>query len=281
MIIDSLDWNEIWKEWRSRRTVAQKSASSWGEHSSKTRRTGDDTYARRFLRIMEPEPDWTVLDMGCGTGTLALPLARLVQHVTAADFSQGMLDEVEQRCSREGMGNVATKKLAWEDDWQEAGVAYCDVAVASRSLVTEDLRGAISKLQAVAREKVFISTIVRDGPFDRRIFDALGRPLNPGPDYICNYNLLYQMGILARVDFIRQDQRTFESREEAVSSMSWTLDRMTPAEEETLQRFIDRHLVKQGDHWATDYEFTPVWAVLWWETNSARSTGVAGQPRPF
>lgn len=245
--------------------MAQKSASSWGKRSSAARRMiREDRYVREFLAIMRPQPEWTVLDMGCGPGTLALPLAPLVRHVTAADFSQGMLDMVVEECTTRGIANVTTKKLTWEDDWQAAGVGMYDVGIASRSLVTEDLREAIIKLNSTARKKVLISTIVNDGPFDRRAFEAVGRSLHVGPDYICNYNLLHQMGILAGIDFIGQDRRRFKSRDEAFQSMSWMIDSMTDTERDRLEAFVDEHLIPDGDGWVTDYDFTVLWAVMWW-----------------
>jgi SAM-dependent methyltransferase len=269
-LLQSIDWNQIWKELRARRTTVQKSASSWGERSSAARRMiREDRYVRDFINIMKPGHDWTVLDMGCGPGTLALPLAPFVTHITAADFSQGLLDVLVEECAARGITNVAAKKLAWEDDWQTAGVETYDAVIASRSLVADDLKEAIVKLDTAARKKVFISTIVHDGPFDRRVFEAVGRPLDVGPDYICNYNLLHQMGILASVDFIRQDRRKFESPAEAFESMSWTIDSMTDVERDKLERFVDEHLIQDGDYWITDYQFPVVWAVLWWEKNKA------------
>jgi SAM-dependent methyltransferase len=264
--VQSIDWNDVWKEMRARRTTVQKSASSWGQRSKTARGLiRDDHYAQDFLTIMKPEPGWTVLDMGCGPGILALPLAGLVKQVTAADFSQGMLDTLIEQCKTRNIANVTTRRLAWEDDWQAEGLGTYDAIIASRSLVAEDLKEAIVKLDAAARMKVLIATIVADGPFDRRVFETVGRPLYVGPDYICNYNLLYQMGILASVDFIRQEKRKFGSPAEAFESMSWMLDSMTDKERSALERFVDDHLVKEGDLWVTDYDFAPVWAVIWWE----------------
>lgn len=261
-----IDWNEVWKELRAQRTVVQKSASSWGTRSCAARRmVRDDLYVDGFLAIMEPQPDWTVFDMGSGPGTLAVPLAPLVARITAADFSQAMLDALTDRCTKGGITNITAKKLAWEDDWQAAGIEQHDVMIASRSLVSDDLREAIIKIDRTARKKVFVSTIVNDGPFDRRVFEAIGRPLHVGPDYICNYNLLHQMGIFANVNMIRQAPRRFESRSEAFESLSWMMDSMTEEEKNLLDAFLDKHLVQDGDDWVTDYEFNVTWAVLWWE----------------
>lgn len=280
-LLQVMDWNEVWKELRARRTTVQKSASSWGKHSSASRRmTRDDHYAEDFLTIMKPEPGWTVLDIGCGPGILAIPLARLVRHVTAADFSEGMLQAVEEECKAQGIRNVSTMRLAWEDDWKAAGIETYDAVVASRSLVADDLKDAITKLERAARKKILISTIVRDGPFDRRVYEAVGRTLDVGPDYICNYNLLYQMGIPANVEFIRQDRRKFESPNEAFESMSWMLDTMTDLEQARLEQFLKDHLIKDGDLWTTDYDFSIMWAVLWWEKRANNREVQRSQAQP-
>ncbi len=278
-VLQSLDWNEVWKELRARRTMAQLSASSWEKRSSKMRRSADsDPFTRTFLSLLQPRPDWTVLDMGCGPGTLTLPLAALVSHVTAADFSQGMLDIVGEECRAGGIANVTTRKLAWEDDWQSAKIGRYDAVIASRSLVCDDLRDAVVKLDRAARHKVFICTIVGDGPFDRRVFNAIGRPLNAGPDYICNYNLLYQMGILARVDFIRQEPRTYKNADEAFESMAWMVDDMTEAESRRLRAFVEEHAIPEGDQWTTDYDRTIHWAVLSWDTDVPRRNSDGEKP---
>lgn len=277
-VLKSADWNDVWKELRARRTIVQKSASGWDKRSSTSKRViRDDRYVQDFLGIMKPQPDWTVLDMGCGPGILALPLSRLVRRITAADFAQGVLDTLAEECKTRKISNITVKNLAWEDDWQAAGIDRHDVVIASRSLVPEDLREAIVKIEATARKKILIATIVGDGPFDRRVFEAVGRPLDAGPDYICNYNLLHQMGILANVNFITQDPRRFESTEDALESMSWMLDSMTDTERGKLEEFIDAHLVNHGDCWMTDYDFRPIWAVLWWDkqtTVGCKQSGV-------
>jgi hypothetical protein len=194
-----------------------------------------------------------------------------VRKVVAVDFSETMLDIVRQKCIEEDIGNVSTINARWEDDWSARGIGVCDVAVASRSMVVDDLRAAVVKLDAAARERVYISTIVGDGPYDRRVFEALGRPLNMGPDYIYNYNLLYQMGIHAELTFIEEkNNRAFESKADALNAMRWMLDEMTLEEEETLREYLDEHLVLSDTGWKVDYDRTIRWAVMWWRKNRGR-----------
>ena len=46
------------------------------------------------------------LDLGCGPGTLAIPLARMVGHVLALDASEAMLTEGRRRGSQANVGNI-------------------------------------------------------------------------------------------------------------------------------------------------------------------------------
>ena len=49
-------------------------------------------YTETLLSAINAQPDETVLDIGCGPGTLALPLAQQCKQVYALDYSKGMLE---------------------------------------------------------------------------------------------------------------------------------------------------------------------------------------------
>ena len=46
------------------------------------------------------------------------------------------------------------------------------------------LRGVSIKLDPAARQRVYIFAMVEDGPSDRRIFNATGRPISGWSDFI-------------------------------------------------------------------------------------------------
>ena len=59
---------------------------------------------------LHPDPGEYVLDIGCGTGTTSLELARLVGdtgHVTGVDVSAPMLDEARRRATDAGLDNTS------------------------------------------------------------------------------------------------------------------------------------------------------------------------------
>lgn len=262
-----LDWNTAWLEARSRKKHDcggkqhwNKRAPSFAQHASKS------TYPSDFIRQMAPQPEWTVLDVGCGAGTLAIPMAALVRQVTAIDLSDAMISLLHEQCEERGIDNVRAEVLSWEDDWEEAGITEHDVAIASRSLVVDDLRMALTKLSAKARQRVFVVSLVGDGPFDRRIFNAIGRDLDRGPDYIYVYNLLYQMGIHADVGFINNGDggRVYRDLNEAMEKFGWMLDNITSEESARLCRFFEQHLHKTAGGWTLSYRHPIRWAVISW-----------------
>ncbi|WP_169237500.1 class I SAM-dependent methyltransferase [Candidatus Roseilinea sp. NK_OTU-006] len=60
----------------------------------------------RLLRFLEPKPDWTVLDLGCGNGAFTLPLARYVRRIHAVDVQPAMVAALRRRLCRAGLDNV-------------------------------------------------------------------------------------------------------------------------------------------------------------------------------
>ncbi len=289
--LKSLDWNMAWREARQNRKHARNDNTAWNRRApSFAKHTKTSGYARNFLRLMNPEPNWSVLDIGCGPGTLAIPLSGLVRTVTAIDFSDVMISILDKRCWEQSVTNVATHVLGWEDDWRQAGIREHDVAIASRSLVVEDIEAAVIKLDRMAGQQVFITSLVGDGPCDRRIFDAIGRDLDRGPDYLFVYNILHQMGILADITFVANGDNTtsYANIDEAVKGLHWMIRDITDAEESRLKTYLEKHLVKSGKGWALSYKHTVRWAVLSWKKPSisrdvfplgVTRTPWAGRPR--
>ena len=269
--VRTIDWNEAWRSLRANRRSPKRDAGFWdGRASSFAEGAVETEYANDFLSLMQPQPEWTVFDMGCGSGTLAIPLARTVSAVTAADFSAGMLDVVRSRCIAEDIKNLTTIRASWEDDWTALGIGRHDIALASRSMVAADLRASILKLSGVARKRVYLVTIVGDGPYDRRLFDAIGRPLPRTPDYIYNYNLLYQMGIFANVAFIKEmRRRTYDNIDHAAEAMRWMVGELTPEEKERFSAYLANGRAGKGSGpQRFVHAMEILWAVIWWDTET-------------
>lgn len=165
-LLTATDWSEEWKELQKVRRHAD-DAAFWDKRSATfTTKDAPNLYVEKFLEYAEIRPGETVFDMGCGTGALAVPLGEAGHKVVAADFSQGMLDQMQARLDAAGVRTVFPKLMSWEDDWPAFGVreGMTDVAIASRSIATADLRDALLRLTEVARRRVCITLATGSSP---------------------------------------------------------------------------------------------------------------------
>jgi len=263
-----LDWNRLWKKAKQKKSWKSKKATDWDRKAfGFARRTAGSIYIDHFLRLLEPQPDWSVLDMGCGPGTLALPLAKQVRQVSAVDFSEKMLEILRDRAKKQGVANIRTYHCAWQDDWQQSGIGRHDVAIASRSMSVPDLREALTKLSRHARELVAVTDRVGHGPFDAAAFDAIGRTIQPGPDYIYTVNLLHQMGHLPRVDYIELEQELrYADYDEALQSYLWMFRDISSEEKKRLQKYLQSITTTADDGSVLVHRPRPViWAFISWK----------------
>lgn len=268
--IHTMDWTKAWQDaqtW-SKPDNPYKDAAFWDGRAREfaAHQENKSDYPRQFMDLLELKKDWTVLDVGCGPGTLALHLSGKVAAVTAMDFSQGMLDVLRERIREKDLTGVRPVLGGWEDDWENLGIEPHDLVIASRSLVSSDLKAMLEKLTRFARKKVVLSTMVNPGPFDPRIIEATGRVHRPGPDYIYVINQLHRMGIHARLDYtVHPVNRVYENPEEALEESRWMVHDMTGEEEDKLRRFFNDHLVRQNGHWVLPRREPVRWAVVSWD----------------
>lgn len=89
-------------------------------------------YPRRILgQIFEEEitPGDTVLDAGCGIGTISLFVADLCQRVIAVDTQLKALQTVREKAQKAGHDNLVTYLGSWPDvDVEQADVTICSYA---------------------------------------------------------------------------------------------------------------------------------------------------------
>ncbi len=268
MQFEDLDWNHLWQEARQKKAWKKKSRTDWDRKAyGFARRHADSFFIERLLDLLQPQSEWSVLDVGSGPGTLALPLARQIRHLTALDFSKAMLQELQKAAARYEISNITTCPLSWTDDWLKAGIEQHDITISCRSLTVFDLKSALQKLNDWAKEKVFVVDRVGSGPFDPDLFKAVGRDFEAGPDYIFTCNLLYQMGINARVDFIELGRlKRFSNPWEAVVSCRWMLEPISKEEEKRLHDYVDARLSRGSDgSWLLHRSQPLKWAFLSWE----------------
>ncbi|QHM73057.1 class I SAM-dependent methyltransferase [Mixta intestinalis] len=272
MLINNIDFADLYRQQWKLNQRTEKAPEHWDKRAEKFALScdnPDNAYLKQLLEKIDLQDAGTLLDMGCGPGSVCLPLADKLIHVYGVDYSQGMLQVARQRAQQAGIDNLTLIRRAWEESWDDLPI--CDIAVASRSTLVADLRQALTKLNQKARLRVYTTHLVTPYFISPLIQRALGREVTTHPTYIYAVNLLYQMGIHACVDFIRDarlppDPDDFERFAESVSWSGGTLsseDRQRLYELWQEQRRLGRlsTLLPPRD-----------WALVWWDTSSTAGT---------
>ncbi|PIE59902.1 MAG: SAM-dependent methyltransferase [Desulfobulbus propionicus] len=264
----SLDWNQLWQKAREDKKNRFSDEEAWDKRAPGfARRTATSVYTKKFIELLQPQQQWTVLDVGSGPGTIAVPLASHVTRITCIDFSQNMLNILEQRKKEHNLDNISTCKASWADQWQEKGIPQHDVVIASRSLGVDNLLRALEKLNSFARKQVIVTDRVHHGPRDPEAYRAVSRPLSTGPDYIYTVNLLYQMGFAASVEMIRLDEKhLYASQDEVMESYLWMLPDLDDKEKKQLKKYIQSiTTIDQDSKIHVHRRYTPRWAFIRWD----------------
>jgi SAM-dependent methyltransferase len=194
-----IDWAEHWRS-----LVAQRSAAAGGHGDVSYWDRRAPTFARstrargnEFLDVVRPylSPHKTLIDVGAGAGRHALPLAELLEWVTAVEPSEGMRALIRPR------DNMTVVASTWED----AAVAPADFVICCHVLYgIDEPVPFIAKIVRSARERIFI--MMREAPL---LYPAtivrertLGGEDPPPPRFSDLFMLLMQMGIAPDVNFV-------------------------------------------------------------------------------
>jgi len=267
-VFADIDWTTLRANALARKGWQEKGPDEWDKKArSFAGRNKSTAYVELILSQLPLDPSLTVLDVGSGPGTLAIPLARRVRAVTAIDFSRGMLNTLDELAREEKITNIRTVQCAWEDDWQGKGLQPHDLAIASRSMGVKDLNAALAKINSYGSRYIFLTDRIGSTPFEDAAFQALGRSFTPGPDYIYTLNVLYSMGIHPNVKILNLERDiTYPSMAEAIKSYSWMFHDLTPAENLALEKYITGKIIHaEGDKITVRRDSPPRWALIWWE----------------
>ena len=207
-------------------------------------------HAERQIASMAIPGGATVLDIGAGPGTLAVPLARGGCRVSAVEPSAPMRRALREYAGREG----ATVTLV-EEPWERIDPAALDgpfdVVIASYSLMMVDLRAALAKMHAVCSGRVHVFwplTPPGGQAIEHALWPAIhGAEYPPGPMADCVWNLLYQMGIIATLETeFSPFEHRFRDLDEAVAEFRDRLN-CPRSRDDTLRESLGRLLPRGPD----------------------------------
>ena len=274
-----IDWNEVWIDQmrRSRETnttrdcakiwESQKSALRFWNMSKENSHRVEETIAGTDFT-----PESIVLDIGSGPGTLAIPFAKKVAHVTAVEPAEGMLSVLREKMAEEGVENIDVVQKRWEDVnvAEDLDPPY-DVVIASFSLGMADIRAAIEKMIEVASGQIYLYHFAGETHWDKDSRDLWpklhGKEYTPSPKSDVLYNVLYQMGIYPHVRTFRlQHAQRFSSMEEAMEHFRHQYHITTAEQEAILREHLARVLKEENGGYVMPASSIRV--KIWWEKGS-------------
>ena len=282
--ITEIDWNEVWNDQmrRSREaSTARDCARIWEKRESALKfwnMSKENSHrVEETIAGTEITPDSRVLDIGAGPGTLAIPFAQRVKHVTAVEPAKGMVLVLQEKMAEEQVSNIEIVQKRWEDVnvADDLKTPY-DVVIASFSLGMADIRGAIEKMIASAAKggTIYLYHFAGETHWDRDCRDLWprlhGREYQPGPKSDVLYNVLYSMGIYpsVRTFRLRHSQR-FASMEEAMAHFRSQYAITTPEQEAIVREHLGRVLVEENG--GLSLPASSIRVKIWWETGSGEN----------
>lgn len=260
---DLIDFNKLYFTQKSASSHKKKNVQMWNDKAQDMNlkvHNGDyNLFIQSKINLENVE---SFLDVGCGPGTFALHYAPLVKQVIAFDFSPKMLEILEQNAKEKGYKNITSIEANIEGDWNE--IPICDIALASRCFEVDDLKSALTNLNAHAKKAVFMSFRVGKSFLSDELLKVLKREITPRPDYIYVLNVLYQMGINAKVDFIPNEDKGLKGNLDIdgyIKSISWSLEGISENEEQRAREYF-LQCKKEGSKLAFRND---AWALIYWE----------------
>lgn len=263
MLIHDVDFAQMYRDHMRQSDRAAKTASSWDARAKELKgKPLQSEYASQFVAHMDLTDAHTLLDVGCGTGTIGITVAPHLQQVYGLDYSAEMLARMQEHAVEAGLTNVATLNKSWYDDWSD--VPVCDIVVASRSSLVADMQDALQKMTSKAIKRCYMTHLV-DGHFgDAAIADVLGKQKRGLPDYIYIVNILFSMGFHPRIDYLCFPGRLAgtKSVEEFIGKVEWTFGELTTQQVNALQEWY-----AEDDERAQQGGGDTRWAMISWDVD--------------
>ncbi len=210
--VDCREWTDAWRTRRTRsgleanlRRAGITGEQFWSRYALWVDALHHDGYPGTLLdHVMSyVRPDSTVLDIGAGTGTYALPLAGVARHLTAIEPSPAQASQLRDAAQRGDVRNISIIQRRWEDlAAGQPGVH--DVVLAAHSLQMDDLTAALRRMCQAASECLLLIHTAGHSLSDvlQELF-----AIEPGPDYLYPYHVLCGLGYQPRIDMVTREYR--------------------------------------------------------------------------
>ena len=244
------------------------SAESWDRRADafdKPLHSMSDPFLKLVSDTVDLSPGFTdVLDIGCGTGVMSLPLAGKVRSVTGVDVSPRMVQIAVRNAESAGAVNAEFRTVDW-DVCRSADIGRFNLTLAHMTPAIHSGE-TFAKMLAVSSGWCFLAGYVaRESPVWDEIYSIVGEPEVPEFRKLTDaQETLWRIGMAPRLKHFRRRRSWTWSPEyakafytEAVRSYTT----MSAGQVAELCRWIDS---RSEDGGFLD-ESDPVIGVLYWD----------------
>jgi FkbM family methyltransferase len=256
------NWAQFWQElveaqgWHGRPKVDGKPDDVWRQRARRYDANVKSRWARpdssREYIASQIDGQSSVLDIGAGTGSWTVFLAKQVGSVTAVDPSPAMIEVMSDNVAEEGLTNVEIVQGAWP----EVTVEPHDFSLCSHAMYGHaDLPAFVRAMEHATRQTCFMVLRVptMDGVMAEASRVIRGHP-HDSPNFTVAYNVLLEMGICPNVlmeDTGLWDPWVSASLEDALADVKRRLALEASAEyDDYLRDLLGRRLTKCDDGYA-------------------------------
>lgn len=260
----TIDYDAVWQRQMKAFDHNSDTADYWNRRS----RTFDSpwrtsTYTHDLVNRMELRPDYSVLDVACGTGVMAIPLATRVRHVTALDISPFMLERLQQRVATSGITNITIVNKDWNKVIIGEDITEHDIVLISRAMPNIRLSETLQRINDAAKSACYITwRAQRMDKYEREVSLAMGKKLHDYPDYLTITGMLSNMGIPANVEiFESSNEEKYPSLEKAALNMARGME-INESQFARLFKIAKNRLTLTDGFYYTTYKMK--WALISW-----------------
>lgn len=261
--IEEINWGKLWNDGVNSMPNMETS-SPWNILANNFKNWQEkDDYADKLLDIIKTNETDTVLDIGCGVGTISVPLSSKVSHVTGIDLSPVMLEILEERLKSEKITNFTF----YNTDLKEFRYDNFDIVIASRSLnYVSDIEKVIEKINSISKKAYITLWGPKSENYLNNILELIGRKRSIYPNFIYIYNILLNMGLTPNITDLKCESRNvYGSIEQAVHRHLRKIGKVSDKEKEVLRNYLEDTLVYNDDGTYTTSFEDDDWILIYWE----------------
>lgn len=213
----------------------------------------------------------TVLDLGAGPGSYAIPLSNMVKSITSLDPSETMLDYLNKQAAKENVSNIKTLNARWLDEFE---IESHDTVLSMNSLgmlaVDKNhdsrLEAALLKMIKLAKHRIIILIPHADSPADKPMKDAIGLKGTAieRKKIAALYYAMVDCGMLPSLNIVKRPFRwVFNDLDDATQTLSKKIGLENNNQKNKLKEHLKTRLVKDVDKYRLSYDCPQ--ALFHWE----------------